>query len=453
MTDEQNKEVCIMSVAGMMGSSFDEVGFMKALENNPAMIGCDSGTSDSGPFFPGVGKPRMSRKAVKRDLALMLTEGVARKIPVLIGSAGTAGADPTVDWMIEIVKEVAAEKGLHFKLAEVKTELTREQLRKYIENGKLHPLEGAPDFGVADLDDLTRCISVIGPHPYIKALQEGADVVIAGRSTDASIYASVPIMKGLDNGFAWHAGKVLECGTLPSVFDKHHGSMVAWVREDSVSIEPGNPEMAVSPVSMVSHTLYENSNPFRLVEPGGVMLTYDSKYQAESDRRVRITGTELETTPYTIKLEGVKFEGYRRVVIGGISDPLVLKQFDTWMEAALDRARNKIKKGLGLSPEDYKLRYVVYGNPKDPGTDRVGVMFDIVAKDPEDASSIISNVWHTVLHYPIKEWVGAQSHIAIPFSPPDLSTQENGKTFSFCLNHVIEVDDPLETCRITYYNL
>lgn len=116
----------------------------------------------------------MNRKAVKRDLELMIIEGVKRNIPVIVGSAGTAGADPNVDWMIGIVKEIAQENKLHFKLAEIKTEITPEQL-----------------------------------------------------------------MYGLDNGFAWHAGKILECGTLATVFEKHHGSMLAWVREDSVSIEPG----------------------------------------------------------------------------------------------------------------------------------------------------------------------------------------------------------------------
>lgn len=449
----KKKEVCVMAAAGMLGSSFDEASFRYGLEKNPDVIGCDSGTSDSGPFYPGEGKPRMNRKAAKRDLELMITEGVKRGIPVLVGSAGTAGADPNVDWMIDIVKEIAAEQQLHFKLAEIKTEITKDQLRGYMEKGKLHRLEGAPEFEEKDLDQLSRCISVIGAEPFIKALEEGAQVVIAGRSTDTSIYAAVPILYGLDNGFAWHAGKVLECGTLATVFEKYHGSMLAWVREDSVSIEPAHPEMAASPVSIVSHTLYENSNPFRLPEPGRTMVTTASVYEAENERRVRITGTTEEKTPYTIKLEGVKFEGYRRVAIAGVRDPLILKQFDRWLEQCERDARDKIRRGMGLEPEDYRMRHIVYGNPADPQTETVGVVFDIVAKNPADADGIISNVWHTALHVPIREWEGAQSQTAFPFSPPSLMTQENGKTYSFCLNHVIDVDDPLETCRITYYQL
>ena len=291
---EKKKEVCVLAAAGMLGSSFDATGFYRALEQHPDVIGCDSGTSDSGPFYPGAGKPRMNRKAAKRDLQLMITEGVKRGIPVLIGSAGTAGADPNVDWVVEIVREIAAEQNLHFKLAEIKTELTHEQLYHYMEEGRLHPLEGAPEFTDRDLDTLSRCISVIGAEPFIKALEEGAQVVIAGRATDTSIFAAVPIMHGLENGFTWHAAKVLECGTLATVFEKYHGSMLAWIREDSASIEPGHPEMAASPVSIVSHTLYENTDPYHLPEPGVLLVTEDSRYEQETDRRVRITGTRLE---------------------------------------------------------------------------------------------------------------------------------------------------------------
>lgn len=448
------KEICVLAVAGMLGSSFDKVGFYAALEKNPDVIGCDSGTSDSGPFYPGAGVPRMNRKAAKRDLELMITEGVRRGIPVLVGSAGTAGADPNVDWMIDIVREIAAEQKIHFRLAEIKTELSREQLKKYMDAGRFHPLEGSPEFTEKDLEGLTRCISVIGAEPYIKAIKDGAQVVIAGRSSDTAIYAAVPMMNGLDNGFAWHAGKVLECGTLATVFEKHHGAMLAWVREDSASMEPGHPEMACSPVSIVSHTLYENVNPFCLVEPGITTYTDTSKYEAENDRRVKVTGTRFEKTPYTIKLEGVRFEGYRRVAMAGISDPLILKQMDTFLEKVKEDAFTKIRNGMGLEPEkDYRYRTIVYGNPKDPDTETVGVLFDIVTKREGDADGIISNVWHTALHVPIPDWVGAQSQTAFPFSPPTLQTMNGGATYSFCLNHVIDVDDPLETCRFTYYDL
>lgn len=447
------REVCILAAEGMLGSSFDEKGFMAAMEQNPDIIGCDSGTTDSGPFYLGAGKARMNEKAVKRDLTIMIREGIKHGIPVLVGSAGTSGANPNVDWMVNIVKEIAKEQDLHFRLAEIKTELSAERLGEYMDAGRFHALNGAPEFGKEDLKDLARCVSVIGPEPYIKALEEGAQVVIAGRSTDTSIYAALPVKEGLDNGYAWHAAKVLECGTLATVFEKRHGAMLSWIREDTASIEPGDPEMAVSPVSVVAHSLYENSDPFYLIEPGRKIMLDESEYTQENERRVKITHSRIEKQPYTIKLEGVRFEGYRRVAVAGVSDPLILRQFDEWIVNVEKDARAKIQRGMGLGENDYRLRHIVYGNPADPGTEKVGLLFDIIAKNPKDADGIISNVWHTALHVPIKDWEGAQSQTAFPFSPPSLMTQEEGKTYSFCLNHVIDVDDPLETCSINYHEL
>lgn len=52
MKPEKRDEVCVLAAAGMLGSSFDKKSFYAALEKNPDVIGCDSGTSDSGPFSP-----------------------------------------------------------------------------------------------------------------------------------------------------------------------------------------------------------------------------------------------------------------------------------------------------------------------------------------------------------------------------------------------------------------
>lgn len=447
------KEICVMAAAGMMGSSFDEESFYHALAKQPAMIGCDSGTSDSGPYYLGAGVARMNRAATKRDLKLMITEGLKRGIPVLVGSAGTAGADPNVNWMVDIVKEIAREEGLHFKLAAIKTEISPEKLLKYWEAGKVLPLPGAKELTRDEVLQVSRCVSAIGPEPYMKALEEGAQVVIAGRSTDTSIFTAVPALHGLDNAFAWHAAKVLECGSLASVFETRHGSMLAWIGEDHADIAPGNPEMQASPVSVVSHTLYENADPFNLVEPGRDIYTRDSVYTALDDRTVRVTGTTMERRPYTVKLEGVRFEGYRRVAMCGITDPLILKQFPAWIEDTLEQTRAKIKRGMGLDSSQYRLRYLVFGDPEHIGENPLGLMFDILAKTPELADGIITNVWHTALHVPIRDWQGAQSQTAFPFSPPTLQSQNGGETYSFCLNHVLLLEDPLETSRASYFNL
>lgn len=37
------------------------------------------------------------------------------------------------------------------------------------------------------------------------------------------------------------------------------------------------------------------------------------------------------------------------------------------------------------------------------------------------------------------------------FSPSTMATLDDGKTYSFCLNHVLEVDAPLELVRLKVY--
>ena len=53
-----------------------------------------------------------------------------------------------------------------------------------------------------------------GIHPYIKLLDEGADVIIGGRSSDCAIFAAPAIRKGFPEGLAYFTGKVLECASF-----------------------------------------------------------------------------------------------------------------------------------------------------------------------------------------------------------------------------------------------
>ena len=53
-----------------------------------------------------------------------------------------------------------------------------------------------------------------GVHPYIKLLDEGADVIIGGRSSDCAIFAAPAMRRGFPEGLAYFYGKVLECASF-----------------------------------------------------------------------------------------------------------------------------------------------------------------------------------------------------------------------------------------------
>ncbi|MET3506213.1 acyclic terpene utilization AtuA family protein [Halalkalibacter oceani] len=443
------KEVRVVAATGMLGSGFSEESLQKALSQNPDVIGCDAGSTDPGPYYLGAGMPMSSREAVKRDLRLMIRGGLQKRIPVLVGSAGTAGGNPHLQWTLEIVREIAREDNLHFKVATIEAELSKETLLRYMQAGKMKELYPAPEFDESMVDELERVVGAMGPEPYIKAIEQGADVVLAGRSSDTSIYAAVPIMKGLDTGSTWHAAKVLECGAGCVEQRLYPDCMMAWIKEDSFKVEPPNPQMRCTPVSVLSHSLYENTNPYELVEPTGMLVTSQAAYEPDGERGVVVKGSRYHhADTYTIRIEGVKKAGYRQVAIGSVSDPVVLKQLPAFLEDVKGRIKQKVLVSTGVEETDYQLQFRVYG---EPGSEReVGVVLEVLGETEEQAESIMAIVWHTVLHHPVKEWSGLVSQIAFPYSPPNINA---GIVYQFCLNHIVEVDDPLELFPIHYEEL
>lgn len=445
------KEVCVLAATGMLGTGFAEESFKRALTMKPDVIGCDAGSTDPGPYYLGSGTPMSSRDAVKRDLKLMILAGLNLNIPVLIGSAGTSGGNPHVDWTVNIVKEIAREESKHFKMAVIQAEISKKSLQRYMDANKVKELFPAPKINNDIIKNTVRIVGVMGPEPFIDAVKHGAQVVIAGRSSDTSIFASIPIMNGFDNGPAWHAAKILECGAGSVEQRLYPDCMMAWVRDDSFSVEPPNLKMRCTPVSVVSHALYENSNPNTLVEPGRVLHIDQARYMAESKQRVLVKNSLIEKSErYTIRIEGAQKVGYRYIALGGISDPLILRQLPSFLSTLKNTIQHKILVSLGLEDYEYKFQYRIYGNPESSEPGQIGVVMETLAKTEEQAQSIMGVAWHTALHHPIKEWSGLQSQLAFPYSPIGINT---GIVYRFCLNHVIEVDDPLELFPISYQSL
>ena len=123
-------EIRILAANGVCGSGFLEESLERGLAAKPDFIGCDAGSTDPGPSHLGSGNAAFPREAVKRDLRLMLLGARRIKVPLLIGSAGTAGGDVHLEWFYGILKEIAAAEGLNFKLALIHAEQNKAYLKK-----------------------------------------------------------------------------------------------------------------------------------------------------------------------------------------------------------------------------------------------------------------------------------------------------------------------------------
>ena len=103
------KEIKIFALNGQLGYGFPEDSYKTGISKNPDVIGVDAGSSDGGPAFLGSGTSLTDEKAVKRDMEYALPDAISRKIPFIIGSAGTSGGDPHIAREVRVVKEIAEE--------------------------------------------------------------------------------------------------------------------------------------------------------------------------------------------------------------------------------------------------------------------------------------------------------------------------------------------------------
>jgi hypothetical protein len=454
------KKIKAVAATGNLSTGFREETLVRAVQQGAHFIGCDAGTTDSGPYYLGSGKPRGPRDGTKRNLRIMIREALRAGIPVIVGSAGHAGGTPHLHWTLEIVRELARENAWHFKLAGIDSEVPKEMLVGAFLEGRIAPLCPAPELQETSVRQAERFVAMMGIEPIQSALNLGAQVVVAGRCSDVAIYAALPVLEGIPKDVAFHAGKILECGSAAVAQRFYPDCMAAELDQDGFTVEPPNPAFRCTPQSVAAHTLYENADPFHLVESGGVVDTTAAQYEPISDRAVRVTGARfIPAEKYTVKIEGAALAGYRSIVVAGIRDPLILRQLDNFLATLRTVVERKIEDSLKLSRDVYTLHFRVYGSNGSMGQaepcphvegHEVGLIIDVVAPSQSLAADILPLVWHTGLHHPIPEQEGLISNFAFPFSPPGA---DMGPVYRFCANHVWHLDDPCKPFRMTLENL
>jgi len=449
-----------LAATGNLSTGFREETLVEAVRQGASFVGCDAGSTDSGPYYLGSGKPRGPREGTKRNLRIMIREALQSGIPVVIGSAGHAGGRPHLEWTLEIIHELAQENAWHFKLAAIDSEVRKDVLVDALRRGRISPLFPAPDLQELSIHKAERFVAMMGIEPIQSALKAGAQIVIAGRCSDVAIFAALPVLQGIPKSVAFHAGKILECGSASVVQRYYPDCMSAELDQNGFTVEPPNPAFRCTPQSVAAHTLYENADPYHLVESGGVLDTTAAQYQAVSDRAVRVTGSSfIPSAEYTVRIEGATLVGYRSIVVAGIRDPLILRQLDTFLSSLRSVVERKIADSLKLRPDAYNLNFRVYGRDGSLGVlepvrqldgHEVGLIIDVIASTQSLAADILPLVWHTGLHHPIPEQSGLISNFAFPFSPPGMDA---GPVYRFCVNHIWRLDDPCEPFQMTLENV
>lgn len=449
----KKRELRILCPNGHLGfAPTKEESFYIGAATKPDYYCSDSGSDDIGPAPLGADKSVSMLEWQKHDLELMLLASREQGVPMIIGSAGDTGSNSRVDLYVQIIKDLAKKHNLPpFKLAYFYSEVDKEMLRlKMLAGMEVEGLDGRSNLTLEELNKTDRIVAVAGVHPYIKALEMGADVIIGGRSSDVAIFAAPAIKEGFSEDNAYYLGKVLECASFCAEPYGAKESVIGTITDEDVKVTAMHPEQRCTVASVAGHAMYERSNPYYEYVAGGMLDMTNCRYEQYDEKTTRITGSKFVPIEgkIKVKLEGAGKVGEKYIGIAGIRDPYTIKHIDS----VIEWARNQVTERFG--PDGYYIDFKIFGKNgvmgdlepvKEIRSHELCVIVEGIAPTKEMAEEVALIGTRQIFYArlpEVKGTAGTASFVVDEVLPSTAS-------YTWTLNHTITVDDPLELFPIT----
>jgi hypothetical protein len=433
-----------------------EESFKIGAATKPDYYCCDSGSDDIGPTPLGADICTSHYEWQVHDLELMLVYSRKQGVPMIIGSSGDTGTNSKVDMYVNIIKELALKHNLpKFKLAYFYSEVDKSYIYKKMKQGVIvEGLDGRHSLTLDELEKTDKIVAVAGVHPFIKALNMGADVIIGGRSSDCAIFAAPAINEGFPEDLSYYLGKVLECASFCAEPYGAKESVIGTITKDDVKVTAMHPGQRCTIASVSGHAMYERSNPFYEYVAGGLLDMQNVLYEQYDEKTCRITGPKFLPIKgkIKVKLEGSGKVGERFIGIAGIRDPYTIKNIDKVIEWAREQVEEKFKN------VKYKLNYKIFGKNgvmgdlepiKDIKSHELCIVVEGIAPTKEQAEEITLIGTRQIFYARLSDVKGTAGTAAfvvdevLPASP----------AYVWTMNHVIPVEDPLELFPVKMINI
>ena len=436
----------VLGASGQLGYGIPQAAFAAGLERKPHLIGCDMGSIDIGPYYLGAGELATAPASTRRDLAKVIRAARQHNIPLVVGSAGSAGARPHLDQTLDMVRNIARDEGLRFRLGVLRADIDRAALKAAIGEGAVSPVDGMVPLTEEEVDEAAHIVGQMGTEAVRRALEADVDVVIAGRACDTAIFAALPIMLGFPPGPSMHMAKIVECASL-CCLPGGRDSILATLDDKGFELESMAPQRRATPISVAAHSLYEQSDPNTVMEPEGRLDLSDARYEALDERRTRVEGAAWHpTNQWTVKIEGSRLIGERAVLLAGAADPRFIENHRAILSEVEGVVRDLVCEG---AQEDYRLIWRVYGVDGvrvisgSPPPDRVmaGEVFilgECLAPTAARAAEVVRTAKQYLLHHGYPGRLSTGGNLAFPFTPPEVTT---GPAYRFNVYHLMRVDD------------
>lgn len=445
MAKPGKKELKVLISTGHLGTAPTNPGsFNRAMaEADPDYVVADAGSSDPGPVY--LGEDTTMGHFAREELELFLTASRRKGIPLVIGSAGDTGSNRGVDEFVAMIKELAQEHRIpKFKVGYFYSEVPKEFLKKKLKAGKaLTGLGGFPDLTEEEIDKATRVVAVAGIHPFLKLLDMGADVIIAGRCGDINFTAGPCIHHGFPDALAYHMGKMIECASLVAEPFMGKEAIVGTISQEDIRITPYHPDQRCTIASVAGHSMYERETPYYEHTLGGLLDMTDCRYEQSDPRTARITGAKwVPAQELRVKIEGAKKLGERYMGFVALRDPHVVKNVDQAIEWCRTAVANRFGK------EQYELFFHVFGKNgvlkelepvKESRAHELAIVVEGLAATDALAEKITDFATRMFFLLRIPGVKGTAGSAAT-----SKKTMKSSPGYVWNVNHTVPIDDPME---------
>ena len=450
----ERRPLRLLGASGQLGYGIPTPAFNAGLERRPDLIGCDMGSIDIGPYYLGSGNMATARESTKRDLRKVLIAARKYDIPLVIGSAGSAGAAPHLAQTLALVREIAREQQLKFRLAFIPGDIPKDVVSDAVRAKGVIGIDGMPDLTQEEVEASAQIVGQMGMTSFRQAFEADIDVLIAGRACDTAIFSTLPVMLGFPVGLSVHLAKIIECASLCCV-PGGRDSILATLDDEGFTLESMAPQRRATTISVAAHSLYEQNDPFVIIEPEGRAELHQARYEQIDERRTRISGATWVPAPrHTIKIEGARRVGERAVLFCGAADPRFIERREEILRDVSKVVRDLVCED---AEEDYSLFWRVYGvngvsdqlaDAPLPG--EVFLLIECIAPTTDRASEVVRTMKQYLLHFGYEGRLSTGGNIAFPFTPPEISV---GTAYKFNVYHIMETDRLGELFPVTVEEL
>lgn len=443
---DATRQMKILCPSGHLSfTPFEQESFIAGCEEEPDVLIADAGSSDLGPRGLGANAQVSPTPWQRQDLEAMLLQARRLGIPMIVGSASDAGTDHGVNHFVALIRDIAAEHRLTpFKLAAIYSEVPVDELKRRVSDGeRIAGLDGRDDADLDLLERTDRAVAVMNAEPIREALADGADVVVAGRSSDCALFAAPLLNAGFSPAISYFTGKLMECASFCAEPYAGKESILGRVQEDAVYLTAMHPSQRCTPASVAGHSMYERSNPYRELIAGGYVEMSDCEYTQFDEKTTKVTGPRFVPSKETsVKLEGSGFIGHRKLAISGFRDPHSIENID----AVVGWSRGKLIERFGAPGEEYQVFFHVYGRngvmaDLDPGPPtrphELAVVSEVVSRDEALAEEICTLAARNLFYARVPGFKGTAGASAV--MSDGILTADSA--YEWTLNHTLVVSD------------